>query len=372
MARQPKYKILKDYIKGHIQDGSYPSQEVIPSENELCRQFNTSRVTVRKAIDELVIENYLYRLQGVGTFVQDSSFRQHKETQNRIDIIFHDNNFLFSEFNSSIIQGAEKILEQGGLTLATYYSMNQVNNQYDKIKNAIAEGAKGIILCGCLEVEQETMLKEFINCPIPIVCIDRYFDVLPFDAVIGKDYEAGYEAGQIFIQKGYKKIGFYYPYSIESSVSKGRVEGLIAALNEHHTQVNEEYLMRHTKTIKDNMYDYHQISKDIRHYLKQNKDLDAILAFNDITALLFYKEASRLGINIPQDLALISFGNFYIDSIFEVGLTSFNQHADRIGEEAAKIIINRLINKSRQPRKVIRVDYDLVRRNSCGSLDDTQ
>ncbi len=130
--------------------------------------------------------------------------------------------------------------------------------------------------------------------------------------------------------------------------------------------------MRHTKTIKDNMYDYHQISKDIRHYLKQNKDLDAILAFNDITALLFYKEASRLGINIPQDLALISFGNFYIDSIFEVGLTSFNQHADRIGEEAAKIIINRLINKSDQPRKVIRVDYDLIRRNSCGSLDDTQ
>lgn len=366
MAKQPKYKVLKDYICEHIHNGDYQAGEAIPSENELCKQFETSRVTVRKAIDELVLENYLYRLQGVGTFVQEDAMRQQNDSGNRIDIIFHDNNFLFSEFNSSIIQGAERIFEQGGLTLATYYSMNGVHNQYDKIKNAIAEGAQGIILCGCLEQEEETLLRDFIHCDIPIICIDRYFPSLPFDAVIGKDYEAGYEAGQLFIQKGYKKIGFYYPYSIESSVSRGRVEGLRAAIEEHGFPVEEELFMIHTQTRKENMYDYDQISRDIRAYLKQHSDLDAILAFNDITALLFYKEASKLGIKIPSDLALISFGNFYIDSIFEVGLTSFDQHPEQIGEEAAKLMINRLIHKGQQGRKVIQVDYELVRRNSCG------
>ncbi|QUI24591.1 substrate-binding domain-containing protein [Vallitalea pronyensis] len=366
MTKQPKHKMLKAYIIEHIEDGSYPSQEAIPSENALCRQFNTSRVTVRKAIDALVMENYLYRLQGVGTFVQDKSLRLQQDTPNRIDIIFHDNNFLFSEFNSNIIQGAEKILQQSGLTLATYYAMNQVNNQYDKIQNAINEGAKGIILCGCLEDERETMLKAFTNAPIPIVCIDRYFESLPFDAVIGRDYEAGYEAGQIFAQKGYQHIGYYYPYAIESSVSKGRVEGLIAALKNHQIQIIEPCLIRHTKSTKHHMYDYHQISKDIQHYLQRHQDLDAVLTFNDITALLFYKEASRLDIRIPLDLALISFGDFYIDAIFEVGLTSFNQHPYKMGEEAAKIIINRLINPSNQTRKVIRIDYDLIKRNSCG------
>lgn len=366
MDIQPKYKTLKNYIEQNILNGTYKDQVAIPSENEFCKLFKTSRVTVRKAIDELVLENYLYRVQGVGTFVQEKSQRNKQVTKNRIDLIFHDNNFLFSEFNSSIILGAERILEQGGLTLATYYSMNNTDTQYDKINNAIKEGAKGIILCGCLENEEETKLKEFINTDIPIVCIDRYFNTLPFDAVIGEDFNAGYEAGSMFIDNGYKKIGYFYPYSIESSVTQGRVNGLIAAMKDNNIDIHNKLLVRTTDTKKKTMYDYNEISKNVQDYLAKNKDLEAVLAFNDITALLFYKEASRLGIKIPEDLALISFGNFYIDSIFEVGLTSFNQHADVIGEEAAKIIINRLINAKDKERKIIKVDYDLIKRKSCG------
>ncbi|GMQ58783.1 GntR family transcriptional regulator [Vallitalea sediminicola] len=365
MDIQPKYKTLKNYIKQRITSGIYKPKEAIPSENEFCKLFNTSRVTVRKAIDELVLENYIYRVQGVGTFVQDDSLRNKQEESNRVDLIFHDNNLLFSEFNSSIILGAEKILKQGGLNLATYYSMNNTNSQYDKIHNSIKDGAKGIILCGCLEEEENTRLKEFVDCPIPIVCIDRYFESLPFDAVIGEDFDAGYEAGTIFIKNGYKNIGYYYPYSIESSVTKGRVNGLIQAMQDKNIQVNEQLMIRNTQTIKENVYDYNVISKNIREYLLKNQDLQAVLAFNDITALLFYKEAARLGLKIPQDIALISFGDFYIDSIFEVGLTSFNQHSDKIGKEAAQIIINRLINKDNSDRKLIKVNYELIRRKSC-------
>ncbi|WP_113673985.1 GntR family transcriptional regulator [Vallitalea guaymasensis] len=365
MDIQPKYKTLKNYIKQRITNGVYKPKEAIPSENEFCRLFNTSRVTVRKAIDELVIENYIYRVQGVGTFVQENSLRGKQEESNRVDLIFHDNNLLFSEFNSSIILGAEKILKQGGLTLATYYSMNDTKTQYDKINNSIKDGAKGIILCGCLEDEETTRLKEFIDSPIPIICIDRYFESLPFDAVIGEDFDAGYEAGDIFIKNGYRNIGYYYPYSIESSVTRGRVNGLIQAMKDNNIEVNKNLIVRSTETKKENVYDYNVISKNIREYLMKNHDLQAVLTFNDITALLFYKEAARLGLKIPQDIALISFGDFYIDSIFEVGLTSFNQHADKIGREAAKILINRLINKDKVSRKVRKVNYELIRRKSC-------
>ncbi|GKX31604.1 arabinose metabolism transcriptional repressor [Vallitalea longa] len=363
MDVQPKYKTLKNYVLKHIQDGTYKTKETIPSENELCKLFDTSRVTVRKAIDELVHENYLYRVQGVGTFVQDFSYHK-QDTTNRVDLIFHDNNFLFSEFNSNIILGVEKVLSQAGLNIATYYSMNNADSQYDKINNAINEGAKAIILCGCLEEEKNTKLKEFVNCPIPIVCIDRYFETLPFDAVIGEDFDAGYEAGKTFIEHGCNNIGYYYPYSIESSVTKGRLNGLLQSMKDNDIVINENLVISHTNTKKENVYDYNAISNNIHNYLLNNKDLQGILVFNDITALLFYKEAARLGIRIPEDIELISFGNFYIDSIFEVGLTSFNQHVDKMGEEAAKIIINRLINKDDR-RKIVKIKYELVRRKSC-------
>lgn len=65
----PKYYQLKVDIKSKIEDGTYQENEALPSENELIEQYGVSRITVRKALDELAKENYLYKIQGKGTFV---------------------------------------------------------------------------------------------------------------------------------------------------------------------------------------------------------------------------------------------------------------------------------------------------------------
>ena len=41
---------------------------MIPSERELCERFRVSRITVRKAIEELTVNGELYKLHGKGTF----------------------------------------------------------------------------------------------------------------------------------------------------------------------------------------------------------------------------------------------------------------------------------------------------------------
>lgn len=68
--KAPKYLQVKQKIIHNIDNGSYKEKEAIPSERELITLFDVSRITVRKAIGELVNEGYLYRIHGKGTYVK--------------------------------------------------------------------------------------------------------------------------------------------------------------------------------------------------------------------------------------------------------------------------------------------------------------
>ena len=71
-----KYYQLKDILVKNIQDGKWPPQSRMSSENELCEAYNVSRVTVRKAIDLLVQEGYVYTIKGKGTYVKGKYIEQ--------------------------------------------------------------------------------------------------------------------------------------------------------------------------------------------------------------------------------------------------------------------------------------------------------
>ncbi len=65
----PKFAAIKEFIFSQIESGSWPEHSRVPSENELCTQFGVSRMTARRALQELTEQGVLYRTQGVGSFV---------------------------------------------------------------------------------------------------------------------------------------------------------------------------------------------------------------------------------------------------------------------------------------------------------------
>jgi len=71
-----KYCKLAEIIKNKINDGEYNLGERIPTEQKLMEKYKLSRDTVRKAINHLVKEKYLYKLQGSGTFVSEEFYSQ--------------------------------------------------------------------------------------------------------------------------------------------------------------------------------------------------------------------------------------------------------------------------------------------------------
>ncbi|MFD1037464.1 GntR family transcriptional regulator [Virgibacillus byunsanensis] len=65
----PSYKQISKHVRGKIVQGEWGVGQKIPTETELGKQFNVSRITVVKALERLVEEGYLKREQAKGTFV---------------------------------------------------------------------------------------------------------------------------------------------------------------------------------------------------------------------------------------------------------------------------------------------------------------
>ena len=69
---EPLYLQLKKILRTAVVNGEYVPGQQIPTEQELMKQYNVSRITVRRAIQELINEKYLIKSQGKGTFVSQT------------------------------------------------------------------------------------------------------------------------------------------------------------------------------------------------------------------------------------------------------------------------------------------------------------
>jgi DNA-binding GntR family transcriptional regulator len=65
----PVWRQLAEILRGQIAAGEYKHGQRMPSETTLVQQHGLARGTVRKAVDALVTEGLVRRVQGRGTFV---------------------------------------------------------------------------------------------------------------------------------------------------------------------------------------------------------------------------------------------------------------------------------------------------------------
>ena len=71
----PLYRQVQDGIEDLIRTNSR-AKDIVLSDAHLAERFGVSRITVRRAVDELVDAGVLYRIQGVGTFVRPRKLKE--------------------------------------------------------------------------------------------------------------------------------------------------------------------------------------------------------------------------------------------------------------------------------------------------------
>jgi len=126
----PKYVAVRDNLRKRI-DLMKP-QEQLPPELELCKQYNVSRITLRHAVDSLILEGLLVRIQGKGTF--------------RAKNIVHSSN---REVISDKIQGFYQ-----------NYSENNTNVRIKVIQNSIVKDESAANKLGLDESEDLICIKK--------------------------------------------------------------------------------------------------------------------------------------------------------------------------------------------------------------------
>jgi GntR family transcriptional regulator len=69
----PLYRTVYDSLRERILAGAYPPGEALPSEPRLVNEYGVSLITVRRALQELVLDGLIERRQGIGSFVREAS-----------------------------------------------------------------------------------------------------------------------------------------------------------------------------------------------------------------------------------------------------------------------------------------------------------
>jgi LacI family transcriptional regulator len=91
---------------------------------------------------------------------------------------------------------------------------------------------------------------------------------------------------------------------------------------------------------------------------------DAVFCYNDPIAASAMRAILDAGMRIPEDVALIGAGNVRFSDMLRVPLTTIDQGSRRIGEHAARLLIEHMENRSRARRKSVVLPIQLILRES--------
>lgn len=220
----------------------------------------------------------------------------------------------------------------------------------------------GIILSSTLS--DPTEIKNLIKENYPIVLIDRYFNKLNAHHVRIDNKGGALNITQHLINLGHQRIGILSVTPSHISTIADRVSGYKEALKQNGIKFNSKLNYE---------IGFHTLEKDVlsalKGLLKPPTSATAIFATNNIIARMCIRKLKEMNLQIPRDVALVSFDDIELFEFNYPPITAVSQPVDEIGENAVSILINQIKNKNKDLKTVqqIVLPTNLVIRKSCGS-----
>jgi DNA-binding LacI/PurR family transcriptional regulator len=187
--------------------GSSPPGSVIPPEVELAREFGVSRVTVARALNDLVREGVLDRRQGKGTFIAQKQARERTQCIgvlcNRREEQPRDTG---DTFYGQILTGIHDVLMSADYSMTTLGVRSSRTDAIMTPEEAAHKAVDGIIALGIMNGEY---MRRLVRSGLPVVGVEFHFEAeAPTDYVVQQCEESTFEITRRLIEKGHRRIAF--------------------------------------------------------------------------------------------------------------------------------------------------------------------
>ena len=197
-----------------------------------------------------------------------------------------------------IFEGAQDVAWENGKILILVNTKANSDLENTAIDILLGQQVEGIIYA--------TMYHRPVKVPdplrdIPTVLLDCFVEDRQLSSVVPDEYKGGYTATKYLLDKGHRRIGFINNFD-DIPAAFGRLDGYRSALEEASVPYDPELTYR-DESLQEGGY------RGASHLLQQKKRPTALFCFNDRMAMGAYDAIRKLGLSIPEDVAVMGFDN---------------------------------------------------------------
>ena len=205
----PEYMRVRQYLYNLINksDGKHLQ---IPSENDLCRLFNVSRITVRGAIQGLVKDKYLIPQRGIGTFMNPERINSGVKNTISVGMLIGDGRCVTNPFPPVMAE----IIIQHGMKFELIFLPD--SDSPERLVELIKAGIDAVIwMYPNYSSENGKYIEMLAQSGIPLLVIETDHQVLgDIDYIISEPSIRGTRLAEYLFARGYRNMLFVHNYPL--------------------------------------------------------------------------------------------------------------------------------------------------------------
>ena len=261
-------------------------------------------------------------------------------------------------YQSAVITAIQNKLHEFKYNLMVCQSNESVEMERELVNALYASRVEGLIVSATLNTIDFSHFDVFSKSNSPLVFFDRIPIDYPANKIEGDEFNGGYMATMHLLELGCRRI-VHIGGSLNCNLYRGRFEGYKSALKKYGLSVDKDLIYFHDLTAENAL-------QTGRKLFTRKSLPDAVFACNDTTAVAIIQYAKTIGMDIPMKLKVIGYSNGPLSQIIDPPLTSIEQYTNRVGAEAAMMMLELINNKTQRVKsfRKVTIPVDLVKRES--------
>ncbi len=236
-----------------------------------------------------------------------------------------------SNFFSATIHNLEEVLNKEGYNIIITQSNESYNKECDNIDTLLFTQVDGIIASMANETIDLSHFEKIKAAGIPLITFDRGENNLNVDYIGIDDYDSSHTIVDHLVAQGCNRIAHIAGYK-RTRIFNNRIRGYVDALKKHNLSLDNELLIESNLTIEEGRIKMQQL-------LNLKNRPDAVYVAGDYAALGALQVLKENNISVPNEIALVGFGDEPFSSMVTPSITSVNQHPYDIGRIAAETFL---------------------------------